>query len=109
MYWDTPDRDIDPPEDPKMQKAFERYLDSKEYRLDLAEAIEDLVQKTPHVFAEFVIDAQADMNLAILMSDPCEFGCQVREEVERQLVQFVEEDVQQAWVDNYESQRRSFH
>jgi hypothetical protein len=33
MYWDTPDRDIDPPEDPKMQKAFERYLDSKEYRV----------------------------------------------------------------------------
>lgn len=109
MYWDSPDRPLDPPEDRQKDEAFEAYLDSREYRVDLADAIEDLIQMNPHVFAEFVIDAQADMNLSILMVDPTEFGIRVRDEVERQLTEHVREDVEQKWSERYDEDRRAVH
>ena len=109
MYWDCPDRNLDPPEDRERDEAFEQYLASREYVLDLAEAVEDLIQISPHVFAEFVIDAQADMNLAILMVDPTEFGIRVRDEVEGKLTEHVREDVEQRWIDKYDEDRRALH
>jgi predicted choloylglycine hydrolase len=109
MYWDCPDRPLDPPEDRERERAFEKYLSSRDYILDLAEAVEDLIQISPHVFAEFVIDAQADMNLAILMVDPAEFGIRVRDEVEEKLTEHVREDVEQAWINRYDEDRRALH
>jgi len=112
MYWDVPDREVNAPEDPQLQKAFTEYLDSTEYLIDLTEAVEELINKNPSLFAEFVIDQMMDIELSMLMVEPEKFGESLREDVERALVNYVSEDVEQAWIERYEDERRdrsNFH
>ena len=106
MYWDVPDRQIDPDDDPELEAAFEDYLESTEYLIDLGDAIETLIETNPSMFAEMVIEQLVSTDLMRLMLHPETFGIELREDVERALTTYVQEDVENEWIEKYQESRR---
>lgn len=106
MYWDTPDRQIDPDNDPDLEAAFEAYLDSTEYLIDLGDAIEELIETNPSMFGEIILEQLMSTDLLRLMNHPETFGIELREDVERALTIQVQEDVENEWIEKYQEARR---
>jgi len=81
-------------------EAMERYLESNEFKVDMADYIELWIDNNPSDYEDIVVDVMVtSIDCKELMTDAAEFGRSLRDAVNDRLADMLEEEVANEWAE----------
>jgi hypothetical protein len=84
----------------KRREAMVRYLESNEFKVDMADYIELWIEDNPSDYEDIVVDVMVtSIDCKDLMTDAAEFGRSLRDAVNDRLADMLEEEVANEWAE----------
>jgi predicted RNA-binding protein YlxR (DUF448 family) len=84
----------------KRREAMVRYLESNEFKVDMADYIEQWIEDNPSDYEDIVVDVMVtSIDCKDLMTDAAEFGRSLRDAVNDRLADMLEEEVANEWAE----------